>query len=709
MPPGTTPPFIIRYSASNVPILQVALQSDSLSEKQLFDFGTNFIRADIATIPGAMLPWPYGGKQRQIMVDIDPSRLWSFGLSPRDVTNAIAAQNVILPAGTAKMGDNEYPVVTNSSPEAIHEIGDMPIKTVGDTTVYVRDVADVHDGYSPQTNMVHVEGHRSVLMSILKHGNSSTLEVVSRIRTMLPSIAAKLPKELKTTLLFDQSLFVRAAVEGVAKEAAIAAGLTALMILLFLGSWRATLVVVISIPLSILVSIIVLYALGQTLNVMTLGGHVARGRHPRRRRHRRDREHPPQPGPEQAAGPRHPRRRAGDRGARAFVSTLCICIVFIPVVLITGAARSLFIPLAMAVVFAMLTSYLLSRTLVPTLVRYLLRAEVEHGHHGPSGNGLAARFYAAFDRGFERLRLAYGRLLALVLTRRGTFIGGFSVFVVLSLGLYPMVGRDFFPSVDAGLIKLHVRGPPGTRIEETEKRVAAIEDTIRTVIPKSEIETMIDILGTPYSGLNLSLSEGALISPADGQILIALKEDHPPTPAYVRSLRKLLPEKYPDTTFFFLAPDISTQVLNFGLPAPIDVQIVSPPGGDEGAFAVAEKFVDKMRAIPGAVDVHIAQVRERPELRVDVDRTMASAFGLKQTDVAERSPHLAGVEHPGAAHVLARLQVQRPVPRRRADAAARERQHPRARLHAPLPGRRGDPAAPLQRAPRSRARRARPT
>ena len=635
MPPGTTPPFIIRYSASNVPIMQAALESDSLSEQQLFDFGTNFIRPDIVTIPGAMLPWPYGGKQRQIMVDVDPPRLFAWGLSPRDVTAAIAAQNVILPTGTAKMGTNEYPVLTNSSPALVREIGDLPVKTVGATVVYVRDVANVRDGYAPQTNMVHVEGRRSVLMSILKNGSASTLDIAARVRAMLPVVAAKLPKELKVTLLFDQSVFVRASVQGVVKEAAIAAGLTALMILLFLGSWRATLVVVVSIPLSILVSIMVLYALGQTLNVMTLGGmSLAVGILVDDATVEIENIH-------RNLAQRKPLLRAILDGAQeiavpAFVATLCICIVFVPVVLITGAARSLFVPLAMAVVFAMMTSYLLSRTLVPTLVRYLLAAEsarYAEGGHGATGAGLFARIFAAFDHGFERLRDAYGGWLALVLRRRGVFVGGFLAFVAGSLALFPLVGRDFFPSVDAGLVKLHVRGPPGTRIEETERRVAEVEGTIRRLIPPGEIATMLDILGTPYSGINLSLSEGALISPADGQILLALEEHHAPTAGYVRALRKLLAREYPDTTFFFLAPDISTQVLNFGLPAPIDVQIVGAPG-DDRAYAVAEEIAARVRQIPGAVDVHLAQVVKQPELRIDVDRTMAAGFGLTQHDVA---------------------------------------------------------------------------
>lgn len=636
MPPGTTPPFIIRYSASNVPIMQVALESDSLSEQQLFDFGTNFIRPDIVTIPGAMLPWPYGGKQRQIMIDVDPPRLWAWGLSPRDVTTAVASQNAILPTGTAKMGANEYPVLMNSSPDLFKEIGDLPIKVVNGTTVYVRDVANVRDGYAPQTNMVHVQGHRSVLMSILKNGNASTLEIARRVRAMVPSIAAKLPKELKVTLLFDQSVFVRAAVEGVVKEAVIAAGLTALMILLFLGSWRATLIVIVSIPLSILVSILVLYALGQTLNVMTLGGmSLAVGILVDDATVELENIH-------RNMAQRKPILNAILDGAQeiavpALVSTLCICIVFVPVALITGAARSLFIPLAMSVVFAMLTSYMLSRTLVPTLVRYLLKGEAESyaaGHHGPVHKGLSAQLFSAFERGFERLRTAYGSFLGLVLEHRAVFIVSFLGFVVLSLSLFSRVGRDFFPNVDAGLVKLHVRGPPGTRIEETEKRIARVEETIRHVIPPREIETMLDILGTPYSGLNLSLSEGALISPADGQILIALKEHHAPTPAYVHRLRKVLNETYPDTTFFFLAADISTQVLNFGLAAPIDVQVVSPPGDDGRAYAAAQDIAAAVRAIPGAADVHLAQVAQQAELRIDVNRTMAAELGINQTQVA---------------------------------------------------------------------------
>ncbi|HVZ36824.1 MAG TPA: efflux RND transporter permease subunit, partial [Polyangiaceae bacterium] len=492
MPPGTTPPLVIQYSASNVPILQIALASETLTEQQIFDFGTNFIRADLATVQGAQLPWPYGGKQRQIMIDIDPQRLYAWGLSPRDVNNALGLQNVALPTGTAKMGSIEYPVLLNGTAEAVAQLGELPLKTVDGTTVFVRDVASVRDGSAPQTSMVHVGGKRSVLMSILKNGGASTLDVAARVREVLPRALAKLPKELKATLLFDQSRFVRAAIEGVVKEGAIAAGLTALMILLFLGSWRSTLIVVLSIPLSILVSIIVLAMLGQTLNVMTLGGLalavgilVDDATVAIENIHRN-------------MAQRKPFVRAIVDGAQeiavpAFVSTLCICIVFVPVAFIAGAARSLFVPLALAVVFAMLMSYLLSRTLVPTLVHMLLGAEAHaHQAHGEDAaqartrrgffarvRGGLSRFHAGFERGFTRLRTSYGRWLGWALAHRPLFIGAFSAFVLGSAALFPLLGEDFFPSVDAGLIKLHVRGAPGTRIEQSEAEFARVEDTIR--------------------------------------------------------------------------------------------------------------------------------------------------------------------------------------------------------------------------------------
>src|SRR5207248_1276615 len=584
-----TPPFIIRYSASNVPILQVALESDALSEQQLFDYGFNFIRADMATVQGVQIPYPYGGKQRLVMIDIDPQRLFAWGLSPRDVNTAISQQNIIVPTGTAKIGVNEYPIVLNASPDLLAQIETIPAKVVKGTTVYVRDVAHVRDGYSPQTNIVHVEGKRSVLMSILKQGSASTLEVVKRIRDILPTTMARLPKELKVAMLFDQSIFVRASIEGVVKEALIAAGLTALMLLVFLGSWRSTVIVIVSIPLSILVSIITLSFLDETLNVMTLGGMaLAVGILVDDATVEIENVH-------RNMAQKKPILRAILDGASeiatpAFVSTLCICIVFVPVVFISGSAKSLFVPLAMSVVFAMLTSYFLSRTLVPTMMHYLMAAEAErhaHGNAAPPPRWFGARFIASFERGFERMRMSYGGLLAWALQHRRGVVIGFLLFVVASLLLLPLVGKDFFPTVDAGLIKLHVRGVPGTRIEETERKFVQIEDAVRQVIPPDEIENLLDNIGIPYSGLNLSLSEGALISAADGEIFIALKHDHRPTADYVRELRVQLAEKFPEQTFFFLAPDISTQVLNFGLPAPIDVQVVGAVGNEQATYDVA--------------------------------------------------------------------------------------------------------------------------
>ncbi len=627
MPPGTVPPLIMQYSATSVPIMQIALESDTLSEQQLFDYGINFIRSEISTIPGAQIPFPFGGKQRQIMVDLDPQRLHALGLSPRDVQTALGAQNVILPSGTAKLGSNEYPIIVAASPETLDDLAALPIKTVEGRTVYIRDVASVRDGNAPQTNLVHVEGKRSVLLSILKNGDASTLEVNRRIREAIPRALERLPKEaqgkIEVKLLFDQSIFVRASIDGVVHEALIAAALTALMILMFLGSWRSTLTVVISIPLSILFSATVMWALGETLNVMTLGGfalavgilvddatvaieNIHRNMHMRK-----------------------PFTRAIIDGAQqiaipALVSTLCICIVFAPIAFLTGAARSLFVPMAMAVVFAMLMSYVLSRTLVPTMVHYLLKRETG----GPN------RFTVAFERGFVALRSSYGRGLAWALQHRAFVVVAFTVFIAASLSLITLVGRDFFPTVDAGLIKLHVRGAPGTRLEESEKRIAAIERTIRTVIPSEEIETMLDVLGTPYSGVNLSLSEGALISPADGQIMVALKEGHRPTADYVRALRETLRRAYPETTFFFLAPDISTQVLNFGLAAPISVQVVGPIGSEDKTLQVAQELAAKVAKVPGAVDVHLAQVSKVPSLHVMIDRVMAQQAGLSERDVA---------------------------------------------------------------------------
>lgn len=736
MPPGTQPPLLLEYNASDVPILQLSLGSNTIPEQKLFDIAINDLRPKLVTIPGVQIPYPYGGKQRQIMVDLDPEKLYAYGISPSDVSSAINAQNLILPAGTAKIGKQEYQVRLNSSPDAVAQLNDLPIKTVNGTTIYVKDVAHVRDGFSVQTNIVHSDGKRGVLLSILKHGNASTLDVVSNIKKALPGIEQAMPSGLKITPLFDQSIFVRASVEGVVKEACIAAGLTALMILLFLGSWRSTLIVMISIPLSILVSIIVLGFLGETLNVMTLGGmalavgilvddatveieNIHRNLHQRKRLVKAILD-----GAQQIAIP-------------AFVSTLCICIVFVPVIFISGAAKYLFTPLAMAVVFAMLTSYLLSRTLVPTLVHYLLAGEVEryggvidqsdphavhalhakiaHEHHEPVpledegpidklqrwlnygsvrlsllviaaaiagaiylvggtqwGNALlprlheglvhagqwisnhviglgqsvlalvaliilfwlVARLHDPFNRLFEKFRLAYGGLLDWSLDHRAIVVCAFVVLTVLSFGLAFNVGKDFFPRVDAGELRLHVRCPPGTRIEETERYFARVEDTIRRIIPRDQIVTLLDNMGIPNSSINLSLSDGSMMSPADGEILISLKENHRPTAMYEQELRRKLPQAFPDLHFFFAPADIVTQVLNFGLQAPVDIQVTGPKQNARENDAIARRIRQEVASLPGIVDVRMQQVPRTPDLRVNVDRTLASQLGVEQKDVA---------------------------------------------------------------------------
>ncbi|MEO6953310.1 MAG: efflux RND transporter permease subunit [Polyangia bacterium] len=633
MPPGATPPLVIQYSAANVPVIQASLESDTLSEQALFDLGFNFVRTDIATIKGAQIPYPYGGKMRQVMIDIDPERLYGAGLSPRDISNVIGTQNIIVPGGTTKIGSREYPVLINSSPELVDEINAIPIKTINGKTIFMRDVSNVRDGNAPQTSIVHVGGKKAALMTILKSGKSSTLDVTGRVKAMLPNILTKIPKELKVKLLFDQSLFVRAAVSGVVEEAAIAAGLTALMILVFLGSWRSTFIVVLSIPLAILTSITILGLLGKTLNVMTLGGlSLAVGilvddatveieNIHRNLLQKKPLVHAIMDGAYQIATP-------------ALVATLCICIVFVPVGFITGSAKSLFVPMAMAVVFAMLMSYVLSRTLVPTMVRALLKGEAAMYIKGEHDRSWFGRFHERFNHRFDHLRSGYGGLIAWALERRGLLIACFLGFAALSMCLFLFIGKDFFPTVDAGLIKLHCRGVPGTRIEETEARFAEIEAAIHEVIPAEEIDILIDNMGIPSSGINLSLSEGALISSADGQIQIALKEGHKATDLYVQKLRRVLRQKFPDFTFFFLAPDISTQVLNFGLPAPIDIQLIGAVGTQDAVLAMARRIEGELRRVPGAADVHLAQVQDRPELRVDVDRTLASRMGLTERDVS---------------------------------------------------------------------------
>src|SRR5213595_1539174 len=620
MPPGTTPPLIIRYSASNVPILQLGLESSTLSEQQLYDYGLNFIRTQLATVQGAQVPLPWGGKVRSVMVDLHPEALYAKGLSAFDVSAALGSQNVILPAGTAKIGPIEYNVRTNSSPDILETLNDLPVKQVGGATVYMRDVAQVRDGFQVQTNQIHVDGRRSALLTVLKTPTASTLDIVQRVRDALPRIKATLPPELDIKPLFDQSVFVRASIQGVLREAVIAATLTGLMILLFLGSWRSTLVIMVSIPLAILVSIITLSLFGGTLNVMTLGGLalavgiLAMGK---------------------------PVIRAILDGAQqiatpAFVATLCICIVFVPVVFITGVGKYLFTPLAEAVVFAMLASYFLSRTVVPTMVRYLLPAEA-HLHapgaeHTVTDAGRIWAVHRAFNRRFERLRDGYGKLLAWALGHRRIVAGLFAGFVTFSLGLFWLIGMDFFPTVDAGQLRLHVRCPAGTRLEETERRLADIEDVIRQTIPADEIDSVLDNLGLPAGGINLAFSDASLVTSADGEILIALKPRHGSTTAYAEKLRAILGKRFPDLSFFFAPADIVSQILNFGLAAPIDVQIV---GRDAKNVGIAEDLARRIAAVPGAADVRLQQVPRYPEFDVDVDRWMARQIGFTEANVAQ--------------------------------------------------------------------------
>jgi multidrug efflux pump subunit AcrB len=635
MPPGITPPYIVRYSATSVPILQIAVSSDTLTEQQIFDYCQNFVIQQLGTVQGARVPQPWGGKQRQIMVDIDPDAMYAHGVSPNDVSAAISNQNLIIPAGTAKIGDTEYNVKLNSSPDLVTAFNDIPIKTVNGIPVYIKDVAHVRDGYAVQTNVVRRDGRRAVLMTVLKGDGASTLDVVQRVREALPRIQAQLPPELKMEPLFDQSVFVRAAVTGVLKEGAIAAGLTALMILLFLGSWRSTLIVAVSIPLSILTSIIVLGALGYSLNTMTLGGMaLAVGILVDDATVELENVH-------RNFGMRKPIRKAILDGAAqiavpAFVSTLSICIVFVPVVFLTGPAAYLFVPLALAVVFAMLASYLLSRTLVPTMVLYLLPSEVHlyaNGEHAKApGAGPIWRFHQAFNRLFERMRSAYQRLLGWALGHRALTVTAMLGFALVSLALFPMAGRDFFSSVDAGQLRLHVRAPAGTRIEETERLFGQVEDAIREVVPASERAMILDNMGLTQSFTIMAYVDNGTVSNADGEILVSLNPKHRPTADYVARLRDELPKRFPQCTFFFEPADITNQVLNFGLPAPIDVQVV---GVDRaGNLAIAQKLRQEISRVAGVADVHLHQMTDRPNLNLDVDRIQASELGLTQQDVS---------------------------------------------------------------------------
>ncbi len=628
LPLGTTAPFILTYNASTVPVLQLALSGKGLSEQQVFDLGVNFLRPQLASIPGAQLPYPYGGKQAQVQVDLDPAALQSKGLSPNDVVNAITLQNLILPAGTQKIGGSEYDVAVNASPRRVDELNDLPIKTVGTTTIAIRDVAHVHDGYPPQTNIVRVDGQRAVLVTIQKVGNASTLDIIARVKSLLPGIRASLPPALDIKPIGDQSLFVRASISGVLREAVVAACLTALMILIFLGSWRSTIIIAVSIPLSILVSIIVLSSLGETINIMTLGGlalavgilvddatvaienissHLEEGA---------ELETAILDGARQIAVP-------------AFVSTICICIVFVPMFFLTGVARYLFVPMAEAVVFAMLASYVLSRTLVPTMAKFLLK---KHEHGAPESSNPLVRLQQAIDRGIIGTREGYRHLLERCVARRRLFAALFLGACAVSLLLARWVGEDFFPAVDGGQFKLHLRAPSGTRIEETAMLSDRVEQALRDQIPPHDLGGIIDNIGLPYSGINLSYSTSAPIGTGDADIMVSLTEGHRPTAEYIHDLRMTLPRRFPGVTFSFVPADIVTQILNFGLPAPIDIQIV---GRDlNGNRRFASSLERRLAQVPGIADLRVHQAFNQPQIHVDVDRTRAADLGVTERDVA---------------------------------------------------------------------------
>ena len=633
-PPGTTPPLVIRYSASTVPILQMAMRSETLGEQAIYDLGLNFIRTRLAAVQGAQVPLPAGGKARQVMVDIDPELLSARGIGPSDVSLALNAQNVILPAGTVRFGDTEYTVRPNGSPEVLDELNDIPIRQVGDTVIHLRDVASVRDGFATQTSMVHVNGDRSALLTVLKSTGYSTLEIVQRVKDALPGILATLPAQLDVTPLVDQSIFVRAALQGTAIEAAVAAALTGAMILLFLGSWRSTLIIFVSIPLSMMVSAICLWALGQTLNTMTLGGlglavgilvddatveieNIHRNMAMRKPLVRSILD-----GAEQIAVP-------------AFVATLSICIVFVPVFFISGAGRFLFVPLAMAVVFAMLASYVISRTLVPTLARFLLGPEM--AMHLPGavdhGRGPVHAVHRTFERGFSALAEWYRGVLSWTLDHRASTIAGFVALLLMAAGVLPLVGQDFFPSVDAGQLRLHVRCPPGTRLEATEQRFQAVQAAIRELIPPAELQLMLDSIGLPAGGVNLAFSDSSAVGPSDGEILISLTGARTRTSEqYAQVLREGLAARFPDLVLYFQPADIVSQILNFGLAAPIDVQVTGPSKPD--ILRVAQDLEQRLRRVAGTADVHLQQVPFAPELRVEVDRTRAMRMGMTERDVS---------------------------------------------------------------------------
>jgi CzcA family heavy metal efflux pump len=633
LPAGTTPPLILNYNASTVPIIQLALSGDGLTEQNLADLGLNIIRPQLTSVPGAAIPYPFGGKTRQVQIDIDPGALQARGLSAQDVANALAAQNLITPVGTQKIGDYEYTLQLNNSPSVIDELGNLPVKVVNGATVFIRDVAHVRDGSPPQTNIVHVDGNRSVLMTVLKNGSASTLAIIQGIKDRVKGMKDALPENLKISPIGDQSLFVSGAISGVAREGVIAAALTSLMILLFLGSWRSTVIIATSIPLAILGAIAMLSAFGETLNIMTLGGlalavgilvddatvtieninwHLEHGK---------DVETAILDGAAQIVTP-------------AFVSLLCICIVFVPMFFLDGVARFLFVPMAEAVMFSMICSFILSRTLVPTMAKYLLHPhslDDPHGEHGKVSRNPLVRFQRGFEKRFEAIRQSYHGLLELALRNSKPFVIGFMAFVILSFALVPMLGRNFFPAVDSGQILMHVRAPVGTRVEETANLFAAITREVRKVIPADELGTVVDNMGLSSSGINNTYNNTGTVSSADGDLQISLKEDHKPTAEYVRELREKLPRLFPTATFSFPPADIISQILNFGSPAPIDLQIRGP--NVAANFKYADMLLREIRRVPGVVDARIQQSNASPAFNVDVDRSRAQQVGITERDV----------------------------------------------------------------------------
>ena len=629
LPPGALPPLIIKYSASAIPVIQLGISSPTMTEPALFDAAFNFLRPRLVTIPGVAVPYPFGGKSRLISVDLDTSALLAKGLTPSDIVNAVSAQNLILPSGTVKVASTEFAIALNGSPDTIAGLNHIPVVTKNGATTYLSEVAHVRDGFSPQTNIVRQNGERGVLMPVIKNGGSSTLDIIRNLRATLPVAAQILPKDIVITPLFDQSGFVKAAISGVVREAVIAACLTAMLILVFLGNWRSTCIIALSIPLSILCSIITLYIVGQTLNIMTLGGlalavgilvddatvtieNIERHIHLGSDLHKAILD------------------GAGEIAVPALVSTLCICIVFVPMFFLTGVARYLFAPLAEAVVFAMLASYVLSRTLVPTLVMLLMDHTPPHAAAPVS---LLQRVYRAFDARFERLRAGYNDILAAVLERRRAFAGGFLAFCVLSCGLVFLLGRDFFPGVDAGQIRLHMRMPSGTRIEETARVAGEIEGVIRTLIPVGELGTVLDNLGVPVSSINNTYSNAGAFGTLDGEIQISLNDGHAPSQRYIEEMRRQLPARFPGVEFFFQPADMVTQILNFGLPAAIDVLFT---GADVRTnYGFAAKIMKQIRQIPGAVDTHIHQRLDLPTLALQMDRTQLQTLGLTANDVAQ--------------------------------------------------------------------------